>query len=49
MPQYDAEPFPAEELEAIIARAHWRSAQSTEDVAPHQYVVLGWDEDDFTD
>ena len=33
----------------FIARAHWQSAKSTEDVAPHQYVVLGWDRDDITD
>jgi hypothetical protein len=43
------EPFTLDELHAIIARAHWQSAKSTEDVAPHQYVVLGWDKDDLTD
>jgi hypothetical protein len=32
----------------IIGRAHWRSARSTEDVAPHQYNVLGWERDDLT-
>ena len=29
---------PAETI-AIIARLAWRSARSTEDVAPHEYVV----------
>lgn len=33
----------------IIARAAWTSAKSTEDVAPHQYVVRGWDRDDVTE
>ena len=37
---------PAWALE-IIDRAAWTSAKSTEDVAPHQYVVLGWDRDDL--
>src|SRR5262249_23693699 len=36
------------ETEAIIERAAWTSAKSTEDVAPHEYVVLGWDRDDVT-
>jgi hypothetical protein len=38
-----------DEIEAIIARAHWQSARSTEDVAPHQYVVKGWDKDELTE
>ena len=41
--------MPWSEVEDFIARAHWQSAKSTEDVAPHQYVVLGWDRDDITD
>ena len=32
----------------FIERAAWTSAKSTEDVAPHQYVVKGWDRDDIT-
>jgi hypothetical protein len=39
---------PAEILD-LIRRAHWQSARSTEDVAPHQYVVIGWDKDDLTE
>lgn len=38
-----------DELRDIIARAHWQSAKSTEDVAPHQYVVIGWNKDDLTE
>lgn len=34
---------------AILARAHWQSARSVEAVAPHQYVVIGWDKDDLTE
>ena len=41
--------MPWSEVEDFIARAHWQSAKSTEDVAPHQYVVLGWDRGDITD
>ena len=37
-----------EEAKRIIARAAWTSAKSTEDVAPHEYVVKGWDRDDLT-
>jgi len=33
----------------FIERAHWQSAKSTEDVAPHQYNVKGWNRDDITD
>jgi hypothetical protein len=36
------------EVLAIIERAAWHSAKSTEDVAPHQYVVQGWNRDDVT-
>lgn len=42
-------PITQDQLEEIIARAHWQSAKSTEDVAPHQYNVNGWDRDDLTD
>ena len=35
--------------EAFIERAAWRSARSTEDVAPHQYIVKGWDRDDISE
>lgn len=34
---------------SFIERAAWRSARTTEDVAPHQYVVKGWDRDDITE
>ena len=37
------------EIHELIHRAHWQSAKSTEDIAPHQYVVLGWDRDDLTE
>jgi hypothetical protein len=37
------------EVHDIIRRAAWHSAKSTEDVAPHQYVVIGWDRDDVTE
>jgi hypothetical protein len=43
------EPFTREEAEDFIRRAAWTSAKSTEDVAPHQYVVRGWDRDDVTE
>ena len=33
---------------AIIGRAHWQSAKSVEEVAPHAYVVKGWDKDSVT-
>jgi hypothetical protein len=33
----------------LIRRCHWQSAKSTEDVAPHQYVVLNWSRDDVTE
>ena len=48
-------PFPPmdqwapEEVEAFIERAAWRSAKSTADVAPHQYIVKGWDRDDISE
>ena len=42
-------PLTEEEAPAFIERAAWTSAKSTEDVAPHQYVVKGWDRDDITD
>jgi hypothetical protein len=38
-----------EQVREIIWRAEWCSAKSVEDVAPHQYVVIGWDRDDVTD
>jgi hypothetical protein len=38
-----------EEVEAFIERAAWRSAKSTADVAPHQYIVKGWDRDDISE
>jgi hypothetical protein len=43
------EPFTREEAEDFISRAAWTSAKSTEDVAPHQYVVRGWDRGDVTE
>lgn len=43
------EPFTRKEAEDFISRAAWTSAKSTEDVAPHQYVVRGWDRDDVTE
>jgi hypothetical protein len=33
----------------IIRRAFWQSAKSVEAVAPHAYVVKGWDKDDVTE
>lgn len=36
------------EASSFIERAAWTSAKTTEDVAPHQYVVKGWDRDDIT-
>lgn len=33
----------------IIARAAWTSAKTTQDIAPHEYVVNGWDRDDLPD
>ena len=45
----DVEPFTLAEVEDVIQRAAWTSAKSTEDVAPHQYVVRGWDRDDVTE
>lgn len=38
-----------EEAQAIIERAAWTFARSTADVAPHEYVVKGWDRDDITE
>ena len=35
------EPLTMEEAEDFISRTTWKSAQSTQDVAPHQYVVGG--------
>ena len=37
------------EIHDLIRRAHWQSAKSTEDVAPHQYVVLDWNKDDLSE
>jgi hypothetical protein len=39
----------AEILDIIRCRAHWQNARSVEAVAPHQYVVKGWDKDDVTE
>lgn len=36
-------------IHELIRRAHWQSAKSTEDIAPHQYVVIGSNKDDLTD
>jgi hypothetical protein len=44
----DHTPLLDPELLDIIRRAAWTSAKSTEDVAPHQYVVKGWNKDDVT-
>ena len=30
-----------DEVHDLNRRAHWQSAKSVEDVAPHQYVVIG--------
>jgi hypothetical protein len=38
-----------DEIHDLIRRAHWQSAKSTEDVAPHQYVVLDWNKDDLSE
>jgi hypothetical protein len=38
-----------DEIRAIIRRAHWQEAKTVEAVAPHQYVVRGWDKDDVTE
>ena len=45
------QPLTMEEADDFIGRTAWRSAQSTEDVAPHQYVVQkrGQRRDDFTE
>jgi hypothetical protein len=37
-----------ESIHDIIRRAHWQTATSVEHVAPHEYVVCGWDRDDLT-
>jgi hypothetical protein len=42
-------PLTMDEAEDFISRAAWTSAKSTEDVAPHQYVVRGWDRDDVNE
>lgn len=34
---------------SVIERAAWTSAKTTEDVAPHQYIVKGWSRDDITE
>lgn len=41
--------MPETDVADFIERAAWTSAKSTEDVAPHQYIVKGWDRDDITD
>jgi hypothetical protein len=45
------EPLTMEEAEDFIRRAAWKSAKSTQDMAPHQYVVQkrGERRDDFTE
>jgi hypothetical protein len=45
---YQSADVPAE-IHDLIRRAAWQSANSTEDVAPHQYVVIGWGRDDLTE
>ena len=45
----DENPMTKSEAKDVIRRAAWTSAKSTEDVAPHQYVVNGWDRDDITE
>lgn len=42
-------PFPLEEALGFIERAAWTAAKSTEDVAPHQYIVYGWNRDDISE
>lgn len=37
------------EVQSFIDRAAWTFAKSTADVAPHEYVVKGWDRDDITE
>ena len=49
MAESGVEPLTLPEAERVIERAHWQSAKSTEDVAPHAYVVLGWAKDDLTE
>ncbi len=49
MPDEPKSPLTPEEVEAFIERAAWQSARSTEDVAPHQYIVKGWDRDDISE
>ena len=44
-----AKPFTLAEAEGVIERAAWTPAKSTKDLAPHQYVVRGWDRDDLTE
>src|SRR5687767_553637 len=38
-----------EEAQVFVDRAAWTFAKSTADVAPHEYVVKGWDRDDITE
>ena len=38
-----------DEIHDLIRRADWQAAKSVEDVAPHQYVVIGWNKDDLSD
>ena len=47
--EFGMKPLTLAEAERVISRAHWQSARSTEDVAPHAYVVLGWAKDDLTE
>ena len=49
MSKSGVEPITLAEAKDVIARAAWQSAKSTEDVAPHQYVVKGWGRDDVTE
>ena len=36
-------------IHELIDRAYWQSCKSTNDYAPHQYVVKGWQKDDLTE
>lgn len=39
----------SDEAQDIIRRGWWQSARSTEAIAPHEYVVLGWSKDDLSE
>lgn len=42
-------PSTPQKAESLIKRAAWQSAKSTEDIAPHEYIVRGWDRDEISD